>query len=211
MYHSQHGQDRYLHERFFRDRRGGVFVEIGALDGLFHSNSLFFERELGWTGVLVEPNPRAFARLEQNRPDCLNLNLAIADRVGTETFLEVEGPLFGWSGLADDIAPEHEARMVEHLPPGAISKIPVEVRDLRWLVERCGLDQVELMSIDTEGSEPRIMRAFPWDRLSVAVFCIENNFGGHAIADILLAHDYVLIERIGVDEIYCQRRLAQKS
>lgn len=50
--------DRILHEQ-----DGGFFVECGAYDGETHSNTLFFETERGWTGLLIEANPRAFREL----------------------------------------------------------------------------------------------------------------------------------------------------
>ena len=40
------------------------FVEAGAFDGEIISNSLLFETQLNnWSGLLIEPNPVAFARL----------------------------------------------------------------------------------------------------------------------------------------------------
>ncbi len=63
-FHSQVGQDRFLLENFFRGKRGGVFVDIGAYDGETFSNSLFFERTMGWTGLCVEPLPSAFEKLQ---------------------------------------------------------------------------------------------------------------------------------------------------
>ena len=66
-FHSQIGQDRFLLEHFFRGRRGGVFVDIGAYDGEMFSNTLFFERSMGWTGLCVEPLPSAFAKLAATR------------------------------------------------------------------------------------------------------------------------------------------------
>ncbi|MFZ3584632.1 methyltransferase, partial [Loktanella sp. DJP18] len=53
-YASQAGQDRAV-ERILNGKRGGTFLDIGAYDGLTGSNSLYFERCLGWTGLLVEP------------------------------------------------------------------------------------------------------------------------------------------------------------
>ena len=38
-------------------RRGGVFVEAGANDGYAQSNTYYFERMRGWSGVLIEPVP----------------------------------------------------------------------------------------------------------------------------------------------------------
>ena len=60
---SSHNEDRFA-IRYF----GGAgnwtssrtFLEIGAFDGVTESNTIIMERCLGWRGVLVEPNPRAF-------------------------------------------------------------------------------------------------------------------------------------------------------
>ena len=54
---SQTGQDRLLFEHFFRGKRNGVFVDVGAYDGTTFSNTLFFERSMGWSGLCVEPLP----------------------------------------------------------------------------------------------------------------------------------------------------------
>src|SRR5262249_56743026 len=57
---SQLGQDIFVYNTFFRERRTkGYFVDIGAYDGVTFSNSLFFERHLGWQGVCIEPLPSA--------------------------------------------------------------------------------------------------------------------------------------------------------
>ena len=44
----------------FGKQRNGFFIEAGAFDGEHLSNTLYFEKKLGWTGLLVEPNPDAF-------------------------------------------------------------------------------------------------------------------------------------------------------
>ena len=63
---SQHGQPPLVH-RLLGGHRGGVFLEAGALDGELYSNSLYLEREFGWSGLLVEPNPAAFAEILRKR------------------------------------------------------------------------------------------------------------------------------------------------
>ena len=67
---SQAGQDRVL-DRVLGGKTGGVFVDIGAYDGRTGSNTLFFERERGWTGLLVEPVPdMAIPLARRSRPSC---------------------------------------------------------------------------------------------------------------------------------------------
>lgn len=204
-YHSQHGQDRYLHEHLFGDRRGGVFVEFGALDGLLDSNTLFFERELGWSGVLVEPNPVAFAALERNRPACRLENVAISDGNGTSDFLRIDGDFYGWSGLRERIEAPHRYRIERMVQRDQMEVMEVAVHDLAWLAERHGLHRVDFMSIDTEGSEEVIVRAFPWERLEVEVFCIENNFDNTAIPELMAARGYRKLAHLGTDDIYVRQ------
>lgn len=44
QFYSQIGQDRYLLDSFFRGKRNGVFLDIGAYDGQTFSNSLFSKK-----------------------------------------------------------------------------------------------------------------------------------------------------------------------
>ena len=37
--------------------RHGTFVDLGCYDGVTYSNTWYFERKLGWSGVCVEPEP----------------------------------------------------------------------------------------------------------------------------------------------------------
>ena len=61
------------------------FLEMGALDGLMHSNTLFFERH-GWRGVLVEANPTSFRALRAARPASLNIHMAACATAGSLNF-----------------------------------------------------------------------------------------------------------------------------
>jgi hypothetical protein len=52
MHHfSQVGQDAWALGHFGA-KRGGVFVDVGASDGVTGSNSYLLEKCLGWTGNL---------------------------------------------------------------------------------------------------------------------------------------------------------------
>ena len=76
-YHSQHGQDRFVADLLFHSKRGGVFVDVGAYEGITFSNTLHFEREFGWTGIAVEPHPASFAELAASR-NCLVSNCCMS-------------------------------------------------------------------------------------------------------------------------------------
>ena len=57
--------------------KNGYFIEVGAHDGVFQSNTLNLEKELGWTGLLIEPSLNAFLDCVKNRPNSKCLNIAL--------------------------------------------------------------------------------------------------------------------------------------
>ena len=67
---SQAWQDWYIFQNHYRDRLqwgDGVFVEIGSNQPTVISNTLFFEKCLGWRGVLFEPQERYHASTRRER------------------------------------------------------------------------------------------------------------------------------------------------
>lgn len=73
--YSQGDEEKFLWEFFGKYHpHYQTFCDIGAFDGKGHSNTrkLF---EAGWNGVLVEPDPNSFARLQANYANCKNIKL----------------------------------------------------------------------------------------------------------------------------------------
>src|SRR5690349_259702 len=68
-FYGQKGEDRYVFENMVSLGlpQRGFFADVGAADGIRHSNTYFFERVLHWRGVLIEPDARHHAALQRNR------------------------------------------------------------------------------------------------------------------------------------------------
>ena len=62
---------------FFKNKKKGFFVEIGAFDGLEGSNCYYFENMQAWDGIAVEASKNHFSKLKKNRK-CHVLNFAIS-------------------------------------------------------------------------------------------------------------------------------------
>lgn len=194
-YHSEHGQDRWLAEGLFKDKRGGVFVEVGALDGRAYSNTLFLEEERGWTGLLVEANPIFEEALGQNRPNAKIIMAAIYDRRGTVSFDFGGGPV-GWNGIGAEFEPQHRAMF------GRAFSYPLPCIPLADAFREAGLSRIDYLSIDVEGAEPAILRVFPFADFDIDVLGIENNWERPELAPIMLAAGYQKIARVGVDDFW---------
>ena len=61
-YFSQSNQDKVV-DQYFKQKTNGIFLEVAAGNGILFSNSLFFERERNWTGLLIESTGYSFRRL----------------------------------------------------------------------------------------------------------------------------------------------------
>jgi FkbM family methyltransferase len=153
-----------------RRKRRGFFVEIGAFDGILHSNTYLLEKELDWTGILVEPNPGWHDLLRQRRSAALSTK-AISSRRGTVDFVAVrnEPALSGLAAHAYD--DKHAARRGD---AGVISVETTTVGDL--LEEHAAPQHIDYVSIDTEGSEFEILSAFDFNRYRVDLISVEHNY-----------------------------------
>jgi FkbM family methyltransferase len=198
---SQVGQDRFLWENFFRGRRGGVFVDIGAYDGEKFSNTLFFERSMGWSGLCVEPLPGAFAKLKQiRRAPCEQI--AVADFEGDADFVEADdriGPDEKMlSGLHGQFDPRHQMRIAQ------TTKTPhrVKVTKLSTLLARHGLHDIDYCSIDVEGAELAVLSDFDPARFRVALFTIENNYDDERISKLMAEKGYDLVGQLEQDYVF---------
>ena len=99
MFHSQDGQDRYLETVVFKNFKHGVFVDVGAHDGVTINNTLYFETHNQWTGINIEPIKTVYDKLLVNRPFCINNNCAISNENGIAEFVLNEGYTEMLSGL----------------------------------------------------------------------------------------------------------------
>ena len=67
----------------------GTFFEAGTADGVTFSNSMFFERERHWTGVLIEAKTELYTSLvEVHRKSCtINSCLSLDEKLNVVDFL----------------------------------------------------------------------------------------------------------------------------
>lgn len=201
-YYSQFGQDKYIYETFFDGKKDGVFVEIGASDPENGSNSLFFEN-LGWKGVLVEPNHSDALNLRKKRKSPVEES-AIYSRAGDFDFLLCEGYTKMLSGLLEEQSPYHLQRIKSEIATyGGSSKI-VKVHCITFydLMRIYNLKRIDYLSVDTEGSEYKILSSIPWQLCQPGCISVENNYGETRVKDFLTERGYVLSAKLGCDEIY---------
>ena len=199
---SQCGQDKWVAEQLFPGLRQGVFVDIGAHDGVSFSNTLYLEQQLGWTGLAVEPMPDAFERLSLSR-SCLKVNGCIAAHSGTARFRRISGYAEMLSGLVDQYDSRHLARIEMELAAhgGRSEEIEVSCYRLNDLLEQHGLREVHYLNVDVEGAELDILRGIDFQAANIHACGIENNYRDHRIPKLMKKMGYRMVAVVG-DEFY---------
>ena len=205
QFHSQYRQDEFLEKCVFKGFRNGTFVDVGAHDGITFSNTLYFERTNGWSGINIEANPHVYEKLAHNRPDSLNIQCAVCKHNGTAEFVMNTGYTEMLSGLKGTYDPRHMKRLnKENETTGGTSEtILVHTRTLERILDAVGIKRVHYLSIDTEGAEEDVIRSINFDRIFIDVIGFENNFTdtSESIIHYLSKRGYRLVEILG--NTYC--------
>lgn len=200
LWFSQAGQDRWLDTHVFKGKREGVFVEVGAFDGVTGSNTLSFEMFRGWSGILIEPSPKWAAAARANRRLPV-LELAAGAEAGMARFFDVEAGYTQMGGLSDSYDPDLRAQ-VEADQRFKGQEIEVEIRPLDQILSDHGLSQIDYVSLDVEGAEKSILERFPFDDFAITAWSVENNSSSDALSEIMTRAGYARQACIGVDELW---------
>jgi FkbM family methyltransferase len=202
--YSQYGEDCILWH-FFNKKPQGFFIDVGAFDGIFLSNSYGLER-MGWRGICVEPGPRYFGICKANRPDCICVN---ASCVGNEEVREVlfyQEPLGLFSGIEADIKKVKDAYKVRNIPFAGLQEVRVPAITLNAILEK-NLPEgvtIDVLSIDVEGSELDVLHGIDFIRFSPRVVVLEANttIALNQIAGYMSDFGYHMARQCGVNYLF---------
>ncbi|MCW3032500.1 MAG: methyltransferase FkbM [Solirubrobacterales bacterium] len=141
------------------DWRGGFFVEAGANDGLFQSNTALLERSFEWDGVLVEPSTTACEQARRNRTaPVYNCALVAADFGAATVTGDFDGYPMGSVG---------GARL------GRQGAYTVPARTLQSILDERGVSHVDFLSLDAEGYELQILQGVDFTQTTFSFMLIE--------------------------------------
>jgi FkbM family methyltransferase len=155
--YSQWGQDLLL-QPILSKLGKGFFVEAGALDGESDSNSLFYEK-LGWTGLLVEPNPENTKKILGKHRKAYFFQGCLSPTPYEQTlrFESNHEGNTGTSALSDS------------------GSYQVLGKPLQDLLQSIGRKTVDFLSLDVEGSEASVLHATDFSKVELGVLLVEAN------------------------------------
>lgn len=183
-YYSQANQDKWICE-IFNQKRNGVFIDIGAMDGILYSNTYTLEKYFDWKGICIEPDSISFESLSKNRTS-ENIKAAISNFDG-ESFIDTTG------GPCTKISE---------------SGIKIEVYTFNSILEKINFDsqiEIDYLSIDVEGEEENLLSSIDFEKFFIKAITIEHNLycsdssQKDAIYKILSSNGFIRV----VEDVVC--------
>lgn len=167
MFYSQCGEDKIIYEKYFKYNRNGIFLELGAMDGIIYSNTKFFEDTLGWSGVLIEPHPEMFKTLQHNRPNSKCYHSAVSSSVGVVN-MNINPYVPAVSSV--DYTTDEHFKKVWHKNS---YKISVQANKLSDILKHANVSRIDFFSLDVEGHEYDVLLSMDWS-IPVRVILVET-------------------------------------
>ncbi len=151
--------------RALRHIEKGFYIDIGANDPSCESvTKAFYER--GWRGVNIEPVAYWFEKIRSERPEDINLQVAISNSQQELTFFEVVGT--GLSTFCKDIATKHaEDKRFE------IREYQVSTKTLTQIYQEYNLKEVHFLKIDVEGEERSVLEGIDFSIIRPWILVVE--------------------------------------
>ena len=201
-HYSQAGQDKTVDD-ILKQKRDGFFIEVGAYDGVAYSNSLFFELSRGWTGLLIEANPRAYRELLQKDRHAWTTGACIS--MSNQVELGVDFLAHGMvGGYQVDRFKEGGGLKMEAENNPYVYSVKANCFPLGVMLDAIGVRKVDFFSLDVEGAELAVLKTIDFSKFEISLIVVEENGNGEALTQLMESKGYHVHSRTaGSDIIFC--------
>jgi len=153
--------------RIFGTYINGFYVDVGAAHPLFENDTrALYER--GWHGINIEPNISFFNELMAQRTRDRNINAAVSDSSGEIAYYEVIG-----TGLSTCDVHEADRAAAKGFE---VARHPVTAVTLRAVLEEAAPAVIDLLKVDVEGFELKVLSSNDWSQFRPKVIVVEATY-----------------------------------
>ena len=203
IFYSQDKQDYFLENSVFKGYKSGIYVDVGAHDGITINNTLYFHKNNKWTGINIEPMKSVYDKLVINRPNDTNINCAICNYDGKTEFICNNGYTEMISGIKETYDKRHYDRLDNEnkLMNASTEIIMVNTKKLETIFDENNISHVHYLSIDVEGAEFEVIKSINFDKVFIDVIGFENNYNDISvpIIEYLQSKKYVVVINKSID------------
>ena len=183
--HYTEREEEWFIRDYFQDRRGGVFVDVGANHYRDTSKTYYLESKLGWSGLAIEPQRQFAADYTAYRPRTRFLPFFVSDVSNETAKLYV-------THRTSTVASSNKEFVQQFGELDEVREVPTIT--LTDLLEAEGIQQFDFLSMDIELHEPQALKGLDIQRFKPSLVCIEGLLPvRQEILDYFARNGYVLI------------------
>ena len=156
----------------------GYYIECGANDGVDQSNTWYFEKKLNWNGILIEPLPKKFNELKNNRnKNNIFVNKCLVSEGYKDQYIKI---------IDRDLMSKVDLT----------SGISVETSTLNKVLDFNKAPKViDFFSLDVEGSEFNVLEGIDFLRYNFKYLLIESN-NLNKLNNFLISKNYSFLKKL---------------
>ena len=147
----------------------------------------------GWRGINIEPQPEKKELFKKDRPDDINLQLAVGRKVGNISF------------YVDDQCSTAKKKYSKRK-----KEILVKMDNMSNICKTYVPEgtEIDFCKIDVEGGEKSVLLGYDFINYRPKVFCIESTIPLSRVSNyylweaLLIKHNYTFIYTLGVNRFY---------
>lgn len=183
---SQIGQSLYV-DSLLGNKRKGFFIEAGAWDGEWYSNTLYLEIKREWTGLLIEPLPSLFKTVISKNRNVFAINACLAKNKPIVSKFKIQ---HFYSGRSSEMS-EEQSKVIGNDFINAY----IPCFSINTILAAMNINDVDYFSMDLEGGEWDTLNSIDYDRFNINSFSVEylsNNKPKENIIEFMREKNYRL-------------------
>ena len=198
-------EDVILH-RLFPVTQTGFYVDVGAGHPRFENDTFFFYLR-GWRGINIEPNHFFHCAFMKERPRDINLQVVLSDSSGGAlNYYELNGSGLSTCDVEQATAYQAAGRDI------VLREVPVTT--LSSILTEAGVDYINILKVDVEGFEEKVLNGNDWDKFRPDVVVVEAIYPERPIRrptkilSFMEQRGYRHVHFDGLNDFYLEREFA---
>ncbi len=171
--YSQHKQELII-RHFFKDRRGGVFLDVGCFHFKKSSTTYYLEKHLEWSGIAIDAQEKFGPEWKQFRPRSKFFAYAVTDKSGETITFYLTGDETTKTGGTSSTETTN-IKIWQKTRDVKVTETTVPTITLNDLLDREGVKKIDFLSMDINGAEPAALRGFDIKRFRPELVHVEAN------------------------------------
>lgn len=166
---SQFGEDKFIVSNLKLPEKG-FFVDVGAGDGITFSNTYYFEKNMNWSGLCFEPDPRSFQKAKKIRKNIYQIAISKKTKKESSFYLSDKSP---------------DLSTLDPHPSNSYKQVEVKSESLESVLSKNKVKKIDLISIDTEGTELDVWSSFDYKKYKPTIVIVEYKTQGREKPQIM--------------------------